>query len=450
MQKPPDPPEGGWKMVSRHYSKPQNKGKQVATTSTGIGKKSTKDNFGPTAQAGSSSQQKDSNKPSLKEVLQQEIKYTQIQHLEEVLSLESSDLEITRSAWALKERFLGHCNYMTQDGKTRHVYEAILVETGSVQMEHFRVVPTDNRSAITHSKCYITRVLHIAEWGLDPSKVKLLKLDNFTKYNYWDYIQAWHYAFYYQSSIKKHSWLFIINADICKDAGFPNWFLVWWEKMGPELSIVPKEILDLFHTWYTYHPKLKGKTVENPPIGRNTLWFFAEFRLTWVWKWDLQIHVDQLKIPIIQRTFWCRWWDKFDIKPTAEKIKKTAMEFVRVAEEEKKLSTNKLMQSSNLFSLLLDSIKDQYPHLPKGDQKVKVMELIKEQFMASQLNEPKEEDVLAGEAQDPYEDYEDEDVMSIVSKSSSVEASMADFLDAMIATTSRATTSKRGEKEDKK
>ena len=138
----------------------------------------------------------------------------------------------------------------------------------------------------------------------------------------------------------------------------------------------------------------------------------------------------------------------------AELIHDTTMKYVKASEEEKKTSTNKLMQSSNLFSLLLDLIKYQHPHLSKAEQKVKVMELIKEQFMALQLNEPKEEDILAGEAQDPYEDYEDEDDdMSIVSNKSSKSASIADYLDAMISTTSKevgATTSKEAGKDNKK
>ena len=66
--------------------------------------------------------------------------------------------------------------------------------------------------------------------------------------------------------------------------------------MGPDMNVVPKSISDFFLPWYQFHPKLKGKIVVNPPIGRNALWFFAEFRLIWIWKWDFQIGFDQLKI----------------------------------------------------------------------------------------------------------------------------------------------------------
>ena len=121
--------------------------------------------------------------------LQFEIVYKQKQHIEEVLSLALENLKLHQNAWKLKERYFGTQNYMVQEGRMHYVYENILIETESVQIEHFRTTPKDIKSAITHSKCYITRVLHIHEWGLDPTKSRILKLNN-SNYNYWDYIQA--------------------------------------------------------------------------------------------------------------------------------------------------------------------------------------------------------------------------------------------------------------------
>ena len=88
-----------------------------------------------------------------------------------------------------------------------------------------------------------------------------------------------------------------------------------------------------------------------------------------------------------------------------------------------------IMESNNLFSLLLDSVKTKYPHLNTQEQNVKVMKLLKEQFMASQLYEPPTEGHVypAGESQDPYED----DDVSITS-SRSIEGMAEDFYDALI------------------
>ena len=83
----------------------------------------------------------------------------------------------------------------------------------------------------------------------------------------------------------------------------------------------------------------------------------------------------------------------------------------------------------NLFSFLLDSVRFKYPNLSPQEQNVKVMELLKEQFMASQLYEPSTEGYVypTGESQDPYED----DDVSITS-AKSTEGMAKDFFDALI------------------
>ena len=83
----------------------------------------------------------------------------------------------------------------------------------------------------------------------------------------------------------------------------------------------------------------------------------------------------------------------------------------------------------NLFSFLLDSVKFKHPNLCSAEHNVKVMELLKEQFLASQLYEPPVEGHVypAGESQDPYED----DDMSIVSSRSN-EGVAEDFFDVLI------------------
>ena len=144
--------------------------------------------------------------------------------------------------------------------------------------------------------------------------------------------------------------------------------------MGPELSILPKSINDYFLIWYHAHPILKGKTAKDPPIGRNTLWFFTEFRIVWIWKWDFQIRTNQLKLPILQRTFWFKWWDKFEMQPTLEAIKTTMAEYHANMQMENQKTAGSIIDSGgNLFSFLLDSVKFKYPNcnapiLEKGSE----------------------------------------------------------------------------------
>ena len=187
---------------------------------------------------------------------------------------------------------------------------------------------------------------------------------------------------------------------------------------------------DYFLPWYQIHPVLKGKTAKDAPISQSTLWFFTEFKIVWIWKWDLQIGTDQLKLPILQRTFWFIWWDKFEVQPTIEVMKTTMNKYqTSIQKETQKTAGSMIDSGGNLFSFLLDSVKFKYPNLSSAEQNVKVMELLKEQFLASQLYEPPTEGHVypAGESQDPYED----DDMSIVSTRSN-EGVAEDFFDALI------------------
>ena len=103
--------------------------------------------------------------------------------------------------------------------------------------------------------------------------------------------------------------------------------------------------------------------------------------------------------------------------------------------EETQKIVGSLMASNNLFNLLLDLVRDKYPHLSFAGQQIKVMELFKEQFMASQINDSQvlggSNGVLCidGESQDPYED---EDEMSTSSIDNMAEPVMEDFFNAFI------------------
>ena len=103
----------------------------------------------------------------------------------------------------------------------------------------------------------------------------------------------------------------------------------------------------------------------------------------------------------------------------------------KLREENQKTAGSIMDSGGNLFSFLLDSIKFKYPQLSLQEQQVKVMELLKEQFMSSQLYEPPPEGHVypAGESQDPYKD----DDVSITSVRS--EEGMMEFFRCLYQTT---------------
>ncbi|KAF6144212.1 hypothetical protein GIB67_004885 [Kingdonia uniflora] len=141
--------------------------------------------------------------------------------------------------------------------------------------------------------------------------------------------------------------------------------------MGPDFDVLPKALQDPFTLWYEFHPKLTGKTVTNPPIGRNTLWYFTEFQITWIWKWDLETCFDDLKLPILQRTFYYRWWDGFKTECVVALVNIATEEYILSSKTKNQKAVGTLVSSTNVFQLLMDSIKDRYPHLTLKERQVK-------------------------------------------------------------------------------
>ncbi|KAM7491661.1 hypothetical protein LguiA_034582 [Lonicera macranthoides] len=81
-------------------------------------------------------------------------------------------------------------------GKTRDYYEAILIDTESVQFTHMNKNVRSRNLEIAFSKAFIKGIISIEEWGLNPNKEQSLR--NYYSearsapytYNYWDYINA--------------------------------------------------------------------------------------------------------------------------------------------------------------------------------------------------------------------------------------------------------------------
>lgn len=287
--------------------------------------------------------------PSFKDTLKKEVIYTQksvMEHVSDISFEDADDRDIeftTQNHWSLKERYLGNQNYPFSDGKHRYVYESMLTGTGSCVISHNLLHPNDKiGSPITHSKCYITKILGPREWGFELNKPRLIQATGIS-FTYWDYIQAWSYAFYYQNPIRNHTWFFSINPKIITNpssrtpaSAFPSWFVRWWDKFGPCIDILPDELQQQFTTWQLFQPVIKEKSNVSQPIGWSSLWFFTEFHITWVWKWSFCLHYDVMKIPTLQRTFFYKWWDKFDTEATVEKAHASIEGYYAIVKEERK------------------------------------------------------------------------------------------------------------------
>lgn len=88
--------------------------------------------------------------------------------------------------------------------KTREYYEAILKETNSIKVSHVNLNPGSRNAEIQFSKSFILGALSLQEWGVNPNKPCILNYCRM-EYNYWDYVDAWSKAFFYQNSYNTHT-----------------------------------------------------------------------------------------------------------------------------------------------------------------------------------------------------------------------------------------------------
>ena len=129
--------------------------------------------------------------------------------------------------WEIRRKYLDTQSYATLDGKYRYICEAMLQETGSVEITHNLQNAKKKDSPIGYSKCIIKRI--IGQWGFDLNKS--CRLTTGQSYNYWDYISTWKNTFYYQNPQHKHSWFIHVCPELLK-FGFPNWFFEWWGNLA--------------------------------------------------------------------------------------------------------------------------------------------------------------------------------------------------------------------------
>lgn len=242
---------------------------------------------------------------------------------EEIMYLEDEDLNISNDPWSLKTRYLETRGYPALYGKPRQHLEILLLVTESVSITH-HYQNNNPQNFINFSKCHINKILQPREWGLNPNGERAIKIaeNTYAYFNYWDYIQAFSKAFYYQNPKNKHSWFFSINPEIVQKP-IPNWFYNWWEKFGPSLEILPKEISDLYNTWCDNSPLITKIASNKLIIGQCPCLFFIKFQIPWIWRWSMAISNDKRNIPILTRVFFNKWWNNMgseDVKKIVDHI----------------------------------------------------------------------------------------------------------------------------------
>lgn len=120
--------------------------------------------------------------------------------------------------------------------KTRKFYEAILVDTDSIEIEQ-----VTNPDYISYSKFTIKRILTPFKWQTDHLHTPIsLSMEHKPQiYNWFDYKAVW-YNFTYLRP--RHTW-FVKYSDEIHKTVIPRWFYEWWNHYGGNKQILSKQFL---------------------------------------------------------------------------------------------------------------------------------------------------------------------------------------------------------------
>ncbi|KAK4716306.1 hypothetical protein R3W88_014644 [Solanum pinnatisectum] len=123
-------------------------------------------------------------------------------------------------------------NYVDTENplKTRKYYEFILVDTGSIEVEH-KLSHDSDPDSIAYSKFTIKRVFSPFDWIVDHlhTPVNLSREHRPQTYNWYDYKNAWFNFLYLRPTT--HTWFVKYSPKFSKSV-IPRWFYEWWNCFG--------------------------------------------------------------------------------------------------------------------------------------------------------------------------------------------------------------------------
>ncbi|GAV79565.1 hypothetical protein CFOL_v3_23030, partial [Cephalotus follicularis] len=104
--------------------------------------------------------------------------------------------------------------------KTQTYYEYILVDPDSIKISS----KTDpkNPNLITHTSIFIQKISTLQEWRQPSQSHRQFSSPYISStYNYFDYMDAWKYAFLFQNIENRHSWFFCFDKTFNIDQTIP-------------------------------------------------------------------------------------------------------------------------------------------------------------------------------------------------------------------------------------
>jgi len=237
--------------------------------------------------------------------------YSQKESKELIILLEQSDLKWKDNPWQIMARYFDTASYATPAYKYRMHYEIILSTTGSADIQHF--YPANTRKTYSFSKIIIKKVIPSDEWGISTLKDREYTHPDqkiSVKFNYWDYVESFNKTFLYENPTRKHSWFIKLCPNLFGQQ-IPNWFFKWWKLYGPSLDILNPLFKGLYSQWVDISPKIISLQKDHIFYdGIATMYFFIEFSIPWIMKWNVQTGYTSEGIPCLNRIFYHKFWSK--------------------------------------------------------------------------------------------------------------------------------------------
>jgi len=174
-------------------------------------------------------------------------------------------------------------NYVDTDNphKTRKFYEFILVDTGSIEVEH-QLKDDDDPKSVSYSKFTIKKIYSPFTWLADHlhTPINLSREHKPQTYNWYDYRNAWFNFIYLRPNT--HTWFVKYGPEVTK-AIIPRWFYEWWNCFGGNLSALPKTFQD------KYLPFQTEKEISSLSEHIKLCKFFIAKRISYIISWKFSI-----------------------------------------------------------------------------------------------------------------------------------------------------------------
>ncbi|CAK8566566.1 unnamed protein product [Lathyrus sativus] len=360
---------------------------------------------------------------------QEQMDYFENPVTEKIMYIDDEDIKINpNDGWSIKTRYLESRGYPGLHGKSRPNLKILLTVTESVTITH-HYQNNNPESFINFSKCHINKILLSREWGLNSNAEKAIRIaeGKYIYFNYWDYVQAFTQAFYYQNPKNKHSWFFSINEEMVNKP-IPNWFYEWWAKFGPSLEILPKEILNLYNPWYDNSPLIVKNLSDNLITGQCPLLFFIKFQIPWIWRWTITISRNKFNIPILERNFFYKWWNKMSSEDVQNKIKLIEEAIAEDQNKKVKEQSSQQMSMENLKNLF----KKKYPNESEDEIMVRILDHMKNQFFSTFPSKASKDEDSSMKTSSSMGSMDSHNFEGLAGEGQADEATAEDFWDAMI------------------